>query len=721
MRRNSGLIGVSKYSSLSGTSGVYDLHDQNIAKRDDNWPFTVSYSSSFNQGSYLLGDTVSVTINTEGVFDSTLYYTISYISGTLTTGDWTDLALSGSFAHTLSGATGTGTIQKNLTVYNNGSAKAVVFQIRTGSISGPIVHTTTQITIPQATLSLNVPAAYPEGSNVLVQITATNVRSGHTLWLTTNATTLDVNSTSAQYSSNWENGTVNASFPSAKQDGITEGDETYTVYLRRDSSGGTILSSTTYTITDTSNLAGVTVSPTTINEGESTTLTVDLNNYTSTINYTINSVTGTTETTDFTDGLLSGNMLPVSIGGGVYRYTVTKTLTSDLVTDGTKSFYFLIQNASNQFITNTNNVTVNDTSNITSTSLSTTSVNEGGSVTVNVFGNGVSSDTILYWSAELVSGNALNQSDIIGGTSGGFTFFASTLSGNFTVTFANDAFTEGSESIRFNIRKGSTAGTILATTAAVTVGDTSTGTPEPSGIGGQLATIESTLSSYTELTTESTVINAIEAMGYTVIATPRYGALAESMTGASGTLNTSGRFSIDAFDGTSSMELSNGFATSALNGYPYLCYAGFNAGAFQGTAVMLYRDYTSSTTQLKNLFYPNQDRNLFTHLRYNGGGVLENSSTSPITSTIYSDNQQPGINGYNSTSRFAIDDGAWGYVNGVTRLDGNGGPYHTTNPAQAVGCANQNGGDTSGANYFYFGANGASSTTYRFYIFTKFV
>ena len=176
-------------------------------------------------------------------------------------------------------------------------------------------------------------------------------------------------------------------------------------------------------------------------------------------------------------------------------------------------------------------------------------------------------------------------------------------------------------------------------------------------------------------------------------------------------------FRYDLWDSNSNyMELSGGFSTSALNGYPYLAYAGFNANTFYGTAVAMYRDYTSSSTLLKNLWYPNQDRELYTHVRNTNGTTVED--TSGNTSTIYSDNQQANTNGYRLTNRFSQDDGSWGFRNGLTRLDGNGGPYLSGNSSNSYGCENPNAGDSS-ANDFFWGSMTAS-TNYRFYVFTKF-
>jgi hypothetical protein len=235
-----------------------------------------------------------------------------------------------------------------------------------------------------------------------------------------------------------------------------------------------------------------------------------------------------------------------------------------------------------------------------------------------------------------------------------------------------------------------------------------------SGLYKSMLDLNSSLSSYT-YSQVSNIKTAIENEGFTLIATPTYGSLAESMSGTTNITST-GTFNYSEFDSGTTLATSDGFVNTTLNGYPYMVMAGFGPNGFAGTAAMMYRDYTTATA-LKDFFYPNQDRNLYTFvLNANGTEIADTSGT---TSTIFSDGQSPGTNGYNSTSRFASDDGSWGFVTGTTRLDGNGGPYHNGNSTKAYGCANQNGGDTTGANYFYWGANGTSSTTYCFYIFVK--
>lgn len=106
-----------------------------------------------------------------------------------------------------------------------------------------------------------------------------------------------------------------------------------------------------------------------------------------------------------------------------------------------------------------------------SVSPSTSSVNEGSSVTFTVTTSNVSDGTTLYWSLNTVSGT-INTSDFTGAAVTG-SFSISSNTGSVALTLANDVTTEGSESFQLQVRTGSTSGTIVATSSTVTIGDTS--------------------------------------------------------------------------------------------------------------------------------------------------------------------------------------------------------------------------------------------------------
>lgn len=211
----------------------------------------------------------------------------------------------------------------------------------------------------------------------------------------------------------------------------------------------------------------------------------------------------------------------------------------------------------------------------------------------------------------------------------------------------------------------------------------------------------------------SSIKTAFEDLGYVLIATPAYNGMAESQSGTTN-IGSIGQFNYSEFDSNATLKNSDGFGNNTLNGYPYMLFAGFGPSGYEGVAAMMYRDYSSAS--LRNFFSPNQNRNLYNFVLNRNGSTV--TDTSGGTSTIYSDGQFPNSNGYNSTSRFASDDGCWGFRIGASRLDGNGGPYLQDNPSQAYGCENRNGGDAVD-DFFWGNASNQSTTQYCFYFAVK--
>lgn len=343
----------------------------------------------------------------------------------------------------------------------------------------------------------------------------------------------------------------------------------------------------------------------------------------------------------------------------------------------------------------------------------TTTLNEGGSsVTFQIYSTGIDAGTELNYNLVAQNGT-LTDTDFNESNSGSF-FVNGNYVNQLTFTTNADTFDEGTET--FQLEVADTSSNLLGTSVTITINDTSTGGgSEPSGIGSDIVNVNNAISSFTEATAVSTVVTAIENLGYTVIAVPTYNAMAENMSGVTGSpISTAGRFRYDIFDEVNELEVSNGFTNNTLNGFPYICMAGFDNNQFYGTIAMMYRDYGTGT-QLKNLWSPNQFRNLYAYVLNADGSDIEYTSTA--SSTIFSDNQQPNASGYNTTTRFAADDGTWGFRNGSS-LDGNGGPYLNQVSTDRYGCENPNSSDAT-ANDFYWNNVTNSSLTYRFYIFIK--
>lgn len=103
---------------------------------------------------------------------------------------------------------------------------------------------------------------------------------------------------------------------------------------------------------------------------------------------------------------------------------------------------------------------------------STTSVNEGSSVTFTVTTVNAQPSLTLYWTLNTISGT-INASDFSGGTTSG-SFTTTNSSGSVTITLTSDGQTEGTESFQFQVRTGSTSGPVVATSETITINDTST-------------------------------------------------------------------------------------------------------------------------------------------------------------------------------------------------------------------------------------------------------
>ena len=206
----------------------------------------------------------------------------------------------------------------------------------------------------------------------------------------------------------------------------------------------------------------VSASSSSINEG--TTVT-----YTITTQYVLDgtvlywTTSGTTVAADFSDGLTSGS---VTMTNGTA--TVTRTLTSDITTEGAETIVFELRTVSTSgtIVASTPSGTVNDTSVLTITP-NVSSCNEGASVTWTINAVGFGTGTLYYTNSGTT--NASDFSDNL--NSGSIAITAD--SGTLTKTLQLDLSTEGSETIIIQIRTGSTSGTVVGTSATVTVADTS--------------------------------------------------------------------------------------------------------------------------------------------------------------------------------------------------------------------------------------------------------
>jgi hypothetical protein len=212
---------------------------------------TASYSLSVSSNSVIEGGLLSFTLNTTGVpSGTTLYYTLE---GQTSSYDFT-LGSTGSFI-TTSNSTSID-IFVTADLVSEGS-ETFTLKIRTGSLTGPIVATSSSITIQDLipTASINVNSLLVDendGSLLTCVVTTTNVPNGSILFYTTTGTT-NSNDFSNGSGSFVVNNNTSSFYIIPRRDGVTEGNEVFAVQIRSGSTNGQILAtSNAVTLVDSS-------------------------------------------------------------------------------------------------------------------------------------------------------------------------------------------------------------------------------------------------------------------------------------------------------------------------------------------------------------------------------------------------------------------------------------------------------------------------------------
>ena len=161
---------------------------------------------------------------------------------------------------------------------------------------------------------------------------------------------------------------------------------------------------------------------------------------------------------DLTSGTLSGSFI-----AGL-RETTSFGIRANQTTNGPRTLTVVLDGSRA-----TGSCIVNDTSRTPTYGVTpgTISVNEGSSLTFNVSGSDITDGT-YYWTIT-------NAGDF--GTRSGAVIITNNT-GSFSVTPTTDSTTEGAETFTASLRSGSTSGPVLATSATVTILDTSV-TPVP--------------------------------------------------------------------------------------------------------------------------------------------------------------------------------------------------------------------------------------------------
>jgi hypothetical protein len=305
---------------------------------------------------------------------TTLYWTI--VNGTTSNADFS--AVSGSFS--INSNSGSFAITPLADITTEGS-ETFTINIRTGSAAGPVVATSSTVTVNDTstapTYQISSAANVNEGSALSVAVTTTGVASGTTLYWTINNTSssnADFNTLSGSFSITNGVGTFSVT---PKADLLTEGSETFTLSVRTGSTSGPIVvTGGEITINDTSTTPVPTYSisgPASINEGSTGTFTVSTTNVANgTVVYwgIYNTNSIKINTSDFP--ALTGS---VTINNNTGTFQLTPT--ADLTTEGSEEFTVALSTGANYTgteLARTSTIIINDTSVYSPTIL----VNGGG-------------------------------------------------------------------------------------------------------------------------------------------------------------------------------------------------------------------------------------------------------------------------------------------------------------------------------------------------------
>ena len=225
--------------------------------RDRSYVITES-APSVNEGS-----SVSFTVNTVNVgTPSTLYYSTG---GTASAADFSNNSLSGSFSLVSTGSTtGIATFVRSIaTDFNTESGEVFNIVIRTGSVSGTAVTTSSNVIIGDVTPTINIAESattVDEGGSVTFTISGSNIPNG-TYYYTIyeeegTVAVVDFNPANLDGSFSINNNSGSLTITLA-EDLTSEGTDKFKVQIRTGSISGTVIAeSNAVTIGDTSKGVG---------------------------------------------------------------------------------------------------------------------------------------------------------------------------------------------------------------------------------------------------------------------------------------------------------------------------------------------------------------------------------------------------------------------------------------------------------------------------------
>lgn len=321
-----------------------------------------------------------------------------------------------------------------------------------------------------------------EGGTVNVVVNTQNVSAGTTLYYTTVGV-----ATAPDFTDNSVTGSFNIVGTGATtgiativrttvRDSINEyPDEDFTIRIRTNSLTGSIVAQSNLVLIK--NLAppppptfNITPNAASVNEGSSISFTVNTTDVSATTLYY--STNGTANAADFTDNSLTGSFSLVSTGSTTGVGTIVRSIATDFDTESGEQFSITVRTGSTSGpgVTTSSNVTIGDVTPTVNIAESTTSVDEGGSVTFTISGSNIPDGNYYYTIYEeegTIASTDFNPANLNG------VFSVNNNSGSITITIAEDITSEGPDKFKIQIRTGSTSGTVIAESNAITINDTS--------------------------------------------------------------------------------------------------------------------------------------------------------------------------------------------------------------------------------------------------------
>jgi len=233
-------------------SGILSSQNHYNQRASGTWPTSVTPTYTITPASSSVNEGSSLTFNAGGtnITNGTYYWSINNIS--TAAGDFS--ASTGSF--TITNNVGSFTVTAVADATTEG-AQTFTVSLRTGSVSGPVVATSSTVTINDTSLTPTytiTPASSSvnEGSALTFNVGGTNITNGTYYWSINNTTTA-AGDFSASTGSFTITNNVGSFTVTATADATLEGAQTFTVSLRTGSVSGTIVAtSSTVTINDTS-------------------------------------------------------------------------------------------------------------------------------------------------------------------------------------------------------------------------------------------------------------------------------------------------------------------------------------------------------------------------------------------------------------------------------------------------------------------------------------